>query len=1718
MVKFRISRKNQRIIKFVTPVAAAVAVFALVLANTFTAQAAQFHKKYQFIDTNYAVPASNVAWIAPNGNDQTGNGTEGNPYATFQRGLRAVSDGGTVVAKSGIYREPHFFVTKKNITFQAAPHAEVWIKGSDEVAANRWTKEGSLWKTSGNFRNFCRVCTVNPNPELEGMAAYPEQVFINDQPLEQVKNKADVGPGKFYVEDKTPTTLKDPKNNRAGFNVGPQDELTYYLGSDPTAGRTEISNRARAFSVGGDASNFAMKAINIAQYSPVQEWRWDYKPANDEPGTSMIVVNGPNSLVENSIFAQSSSVGFNTDATNARIVNNKFIGNGGNGAGANRAHGTTFDGNTFAENNAANYITNGSICTAWCTVSELKVTHIDNFTFRNNIVDNSQNPSATSNDYYVRNGTAGIWCDEGCINAKIVNNFFINTTSAIVDEVSHGTIIASNIIEGAGAGISISGSSDIKVYNNSISRANRPIMLNEDSRTNGCNARRPDGSCQYPENWSIEKGLSWNLTGFEMYNNIVSSRAVIKGDSSGPLWSYPVRSTGNTNHTGPGVYTNDMFRGFDYNAYYRSSETDEPFLMTWDLAEVEHPLNILFKKASDVSKDSRVRSTIEGRDTHSLDLFGSRADNPYFIKEANGNTDFRQSNYNLKPGSPAINSGKPLPAAVAQAIDPSGQTVRAGVAVNRGALMNVMMDATNGTTPTPPVQPPAVTGVEIPDNRLRQILNQNLARSTGSSRADDQAITAEEMSRITAIYADNTNQAAADQRVKNLKGLEHATNLTTLSLGNHAISDLNPIAGLGKIEVLQLFGNKISNIQPLARLSKLSNLNLSDNTVTDLGPVSQLTNLKQVSLSSANMTLDLRAFAASKNTIERIAYYDYERTTKVTGIDTLIGAPKLNTLRLSGASVTPADLAKIGQITTLQSLRLDHSTITDLSPLAGLSKLTRLDVSSQHVGMQATTESFSSPLKDPQGAFVEVTNSGSLLNDTNGKLKLAHPVYDNQPHEARANWNKQVTIGGITTAFSGELIVTATLPMKTVDKATLRAAIAAAEAEPGYIKSDTAVATALARAKQVLAQSDASESDVQAATDALNRAVAAAKKKESDAQAAAEQAVSRAETSKDPDDVTAAAAKVNEVQDPAKKQSLSQRLSRVTGEIEQARQALTALIARAKDEATTRGMSQETKDALAEQVRKAEQANTPGASVAELTTAKNELQAKIDGLRADVSALRGQIATAEAAPDYIKTDPAVVQALSRAKQIVSAQNPSVTDIAAAVDALKKALAAAEQKELDAQTDAETAVAMAEASKDPDDVNAAKQKVEAVQNPAKKSALQDRLNAITAEIAKARDNLNNLIAHAKKPETTNGMSQDSKDALTAAVAKAEQVAHAVGSSVAELTSAREALQSKIDALRGDTAALQAAITAAESAPAYVTSDLAVAAALQQAKAVLAKQRPAPAEIEAATDALNEAVAAVKRQEMQAQAAAEAAVLKAEADKTQQAIDAAKPVVAQVKDDVKRKALEDRLAAIVIPPAPGAPTTKATVRQQHGRPVTIETAGDTCYNLTAAHISPVPARHNSRVLRDTAAFVVNCANQAPASGFTARVTITLSQRYADTARLTVAKIAKGAFQQDITNQVTFGTSADGQFTTIAYEITDGGFGDEDGAVNGAIADPVAVYEEEAATPAPQPGQTNPINTAVREAAALLADTGNNIIALIMGAVTIIGAGAWLIVKRR
>ena len=106
----------------------------------------------------------------------------------------------------------------------------------------------------------------------------------------------------------------------------------------------------------------------------------------------------------------------------------------------------------------------------------------------------------------------------------------------------------------------------------------------------------------------------------------------------------------------------------------------------------------------------------------------------------------------------------------------------------------------------------AVAGaaVDLPDPDLRA------AVETGLSKAESEPIAPSEMVTFNCLVATGTN-------IRNLTGLESATNLIGLDLLSNAISDISAVAGLTHLRWLDFSTNNISDISPLIVNTGLGN-------------------------------------------------------------------------------------------------------------------------------------------------------------------------------------------------------------------------------------------------------------------------------------------------------------------------------------------------------------------------------------------------------------------------------------------------------------------------------------------------------------------------------------------------------------------------------------------------------------------------------------------------------------------------------------------------------------------------------------------------------------------------------------------------------------------------------------------------------------------------------------------------------------------------------
>ena len=211
--------------------------------------------------------------------------------------------------------------------------------------------------------------------------------------------------------------------------------------------------------------------------------------------------------------------------------------------------------------------------------------------------------------------------------------------------------------------------------------------------------------------------------------------------------------------------------------------------------------------------------------------------------------------------------------------------------------------------------------VDIPDSNLRAVIEEELGKAAGST------ITVPEMANLTHIFA-------FDFQIRDLRGLEAATNLDTLFLSDNLISDLTPLAGLTNLRDLWLGSNAITDISPLAGLTGLTDLWLGSNPITDISALADLTNLTDLYLGDTAIT-DISALASLTNLTDLTVGFN-----AITDISPLAGLTNLTDLYLGFNAIT--DISPLATLTNLTDLNLSHNVVVDISVLTGLTNLKEL--------------------------------------------------------------------------------------------------------------------------------------------------------------------------------------------------------------------------------------------------------------------------------------------------------------------------------------------------------------------------------------------------------------------------------------------------------------------------------------------------------------------------------------------------------------------------------------------------------------------------------------------------------------------------------------------------------------------------------------------------------------------------------------------------------
>lgn len=309
--------------------------------------------------------------------------------------------------------------------------------------------------------------------------------------------------------------------------------------------------------------------------------------------------------------------------------------------------------------------------------------------------------------------------------------------------------------------------------------------------------------------------------------------------------------------------------------------------------------------------------------------------------------------------------------------------------------------------------------------------------------------------------------------------------------------------------------------------------------------------------------------------------------------------------------------------------------------------------------------------------------------------------------------------------------------------------------------------------------------------------------------------------------------------------------------------------------------------------------------------------------RYDKTALQNLVNSVPSEKQAIREDAAVIQALSEANVVLRKDDTSQQEIDAAKQKLEDAIRDARarvtaqegaerdrQAEAARQDDARRAVERARQALDLADINTAKQKVALVQDPAVKAELSEKIKEIEDLVAK-RTELEDAIRRGEQTNT-DGMTQESKDALKNAIDQGRQKLADKATDISGINKGIQDINDAINGLKVDKTALKDSIRDAEGQPDHIKE--AVKTELKNAQDTDANNSATSKDVKDAKDALDNAVQNAIKAEKDRQDAARNAINDAKRDGSPDSIKRAQDLIDQVQDPEVKRELQNELDEI------------------------------------------------------------------------------------------------------------------------------------------------------------------------------------------------------------
>ncbi|MEU5880180.1 right-handed parallel beta-helix repeat-containing protein [Spirillospora sp. NPDC047279] len=425
--------------------------------------------------TAYKVPEKALI-VAPSGDDTAAGGAEA-PLRTLGRAVAKAAPGATIVLRGGAYHESVTVPAGKRLTIQAHPGEAVWFDGTEKVTG--WSPDGDGWVRTGwthrfdSSPSYTSGAAASDDPDFRfvdeskaPMAAHPDQVWIDGAAQRQVESRAKVEDGTFYVDER-------------GQRL--------HLGTDPRGKNVRASTLAEAITV--RAAGTVLRGVGVRGY------------ATSLPRLGTVKVVAPDVTVENVTVNESATTGLSVLGPRAVIRRVTALRNGILGIHANHADDLRIERVRVERNNTERF--------RYSPVSGgIKITRSRKVVVTGSVA--------------ADNLGKGVWMDESVHDITVTANRVVRNADHGIDlELCAKAVVAGNLVrDNRGDGMKINNTSDVQIWNNTLTGNGRTIHLVQDPRR----ASDPSAAGHDPrQKGRPDPEMTWLISKIRVSNNTVAA-------------------------------------------------------------------------------------------------------------------------------------------------------------------------------------------------------------------------------------------------------------------------------------------------------------------------------------------------------------------------------------------------------------------------------------------------------------------------------------------------------------------------------------------------------------------------------------------------------------------------------------------------------------------------------------------------------------------------------------------------------------------------------------------------------------------------------------------------------------------------------------------------------------------------------------------------------------------------------------------------------------------------------------------------------------------------------------------------------------------------------------------------------------------------------------------------------------------------------------------